>query len=290
MNNVFSFIKKYRFLLFILAVIPMFVFRDFTRNNELRYLFAMPIATEASAESAEVTVALESCLQNRYSDHEKELMKAIAGVAGFAYARARQFEAGKALATTDGLTGLINHRTLSERLRTEKLRAGRQKTNIGVLMMDIDHFKHINDTYGHPAGDEVIKGIAERIRGEVRGDIDIVARYGGEEFVVGLLDCSADSLKDTAERIRNAIGGRLFDIHRTEQIPVTVSIGSYLVRPDFHDMKQAVDFADKALYRAKEGGRNQVVEFIEYDIAPAQAPVPDTGVPSVSPRVPPVVP
>lgn len=259
------------------------------RNNELRYLFAMPIATEASAESAEVTVALESCLQNRYSDHEKELMKAIAGVAGFAYARARQFEAGKALATTDGLTGLINHRTLSERLRMEKLRAERQKTNIGVLMMDIDHFKHINDTYGHPAGDEVIKGIAERIRGEVRGDIDIVARYGGEEFVVGLLDCSADSLKDTAERIRNAIGGRLFDIHRTEQIPVTVSIGSYLVRPEFRDMKQAIDFADKALYRAKEGGRNQVVEFIEYNGVAAPAPNPKDS-PAPAQGMPPVVP
>jgi len=234
------------------------------RNNDLRYLFAMPIATESNAESAEIAICLESCQQNRYSDHEKELLKAIAGVAGFAYARARQFEAGKDLATKDGLTGLMNHRTLHERLRTEKLRAELQKINIGLQMMDIDNFKHINDTYGHPAGDEVIKGIASRIRDEVRCEIDVVARYGGEEFVVGLIDCSPDALKETAERIRKAIGNKLFDIHRAEQIPVTVSIGSYLVRPDFRDMKQALSYADKALYKAKNGGRNQVVEYIEY--------------------------
>jgi len=234
------------------------------RNNDLRYLFAMPIATESGAESAEIAICLESCQQNRYSDHEKELLKAIAGVAGFAYARARQFEAGKDLATKDGLTGLMNHRTLHERLRTEKLRAERQKINIGLLMLDIDHFKHINDTYGHPAGDEVIKGIASRIRDEVRGEIDVVARYGGEEFVVGLVDCSPEALKETAERIRKAIGDKLFDIHRAEQIPVTVSIGSFLVRPEYRDMKQALSFADKALYKAKNGGRNQVVEYIEY--------------------------
>ncbi|MFA6341259.1 MAG: GGDEF domain-containing protein [Fibrobacteraceae bacterium] len=234
------------------------------RNNDLRYLFAMPIATESGAESAEIAICLESCQQNRYSDHEKELLKAIAGVAGFAYARARQFEAGKDLATKDGLTGLMNHRTLHERLRTEKLRAERQKINVGLLMLDIDHFKHINDTYGHPAGDEVIKGIASRIRDEVRGEIDVVARYGGEEFVVGLVDCSPEALKETAERIRKAIGDKLFDIHRAEQIPVTVSIGSFLVRPEYRDMKQALSFADKALYKAKNGGRNQVVEYIEY--------------------------
>ncbi|OIP52147.1 MAG: hypothetical protein AUK31_03710 [Fibrobacteres bacterium CG2_30_45_31] len=131
-------------------------------------------------------------------------------------------------------------------------------------MLDIDHFKHINDTYGHPAGDEVIKGIASRIRDEVRGEIDVVARYGGEEFVVGLVDCSPEALKETAERIRKAIGDKLFDIHRAEQIPVTVSIGSFLVRPEYRDMKQALSFADKALYKAKNGGRNQVVEYIEY--------------------------
>ncbi|MDR1759108.1 MAG: GGDEF domain-containing protein [Fibrobacter sp.] len=235
------------------------------KNAHLRYLFAMPVATEPGAESADITICLESYQPSRFSNHEKDLLKAIAGVAGFAFDRARQFEAGRDLAAKDGLTGLINHRTMHERLRTEKLRADRQKIGIGILMMDIDHFKKVNDTYGHSAGDEVIKGIARTISQEVRGEIDIVARYGGEEFVVALVDVSPEGLKETAERIRRAVEAKPFDIHRAEPLAVTVSIGSFLVKPEFRDMKQAIHFADKALYKAKAEGRNRVVEYIGYD-------------------------
>lgn len=242
------------------------------KNHHLRYLFAMPVATEPGAESAEITICLESYQPSRFSNHEKDLLKAIAGVAGFAFDRARQFEAGRDLATKDGLTGLINHRTLHERLRTEKLRADRQKICIGILIMDIDHFKKVNDTYGHSAGDEVIKSIAKTISQEVRTEIDIVARYGGEEFVVALIDTTPEGMKESAERIRCAVENKPFDIHRAEPLSVTVSIGSFLVKPEFRDMKQAINFADKALYKAKGGGRNQVVEYIEYDPAENEPP------------------
>jgi diguanylate cyclase (GGDEF)-like protein len=221
----------------------------------------MPIAIEENAEVADLAISLESKIPNRYSQHEKELLKTIAGVAGFAYERARAFEKGKDLATKDGLTGLINHRTLHEQLRTEKLRAERQKINIGVMMMDIDHFKSVNDTYGHPAGDEVIKGIASTIREEIRSEIDIVARYGGEEFVVALIDTTPEGLKDTAERIRLAIEKKGFDIHQSSPLKITVSIGAYLVLPEFRDMKQALKQADQALYKAKNSGRNQVFVY-----------------------------
>jgi diguanylate cyclase (GGDEF)-like protein len=231
------------------------------KNFELRHLFAMPIAIEENAEVADLAISLESKIPNRYSQHEKELLKTIAGVAGFAYERARAFEKGKDLATKDGLTGLINHRTLHEQLRTEKLRAERQKINIGVMMMDIDHFKSVNDTYGHPAGDEVIKGIASTIREEIRSEIDIVARYGGEEFVVALIDTTPEGLKDTAERIRLAIEKKAFDIHQSSPLKITVSIGAYLVLPEFRDMKQALKQADQALYKAKNSGRNQVFVY-----------------------------
>ena len=231
------------------------------RNMDLLQLLVMPVPTEASAEMAELAICLESRFPGRYSEHEKELLKAFAGVAGFAYDRARKFEHGKDLAMRDGLTGLINHRTLHESFRTEKIRADRQGYNIGVLMMDIDHFKRVNDTYGHPVGDIVIKGIADAISGEIRKEIDVVARYGGEEFVVGLVDTTPEGMIETAERIRKAVGKLEFDVHQSEPLRVTVSIGAYLVTPTFHDMKAALNNADQALYKAKEGGRNQVIEY-----------------------------
>lgn len=231
------------------------------RNLNLRQLFVMPVATETDAATADMAICLESSSSRPYSEHEKELLKAFAGVAGFAYDRARKFEHGRDLAMRDGLTGLINHRTLHESLRTEKVRADRKKYNIGVLMMDIDHFKRVNDTYGHPVGDRVIKGIADTISGEIRKEIDIVARYGGEEFVVGLVETSAEGMIETAERIRKAVEKLVFDVHQAQPLKVSVSIGAFLVDPTFHDMKKAVNNADQALYRAKEGGRNRVVRF-----------------------------
>ena len=231
------------------------------RNMELRQLIVMPVSSDPDSKTAELAICLESRCTNRYQDHEKKLLKAFAGVAGFAYARACQFEKGKDLATRDGLTGLMNHRSLEESLRTEKVRADRKKYNIGVLMMDIDHFKRVNDTYGHPVGDEVIKGIAFAISGEIRKEIDIVARYGGEEFVVALIDTTPEGMIETAERIRKAVGKLEFNVHQPDPLRVTVSIGAFLVEPGFTDMKKAVNNADQALYKAKDGGRNQVVRF-----------------------------
>lgn len=234
---------------------------DEKRNMEFRQLFVMPVSTDNNAAQAELAICLESRTTGRYTEHEMELLKAFAGVAGFAYARACQFERGKDLATRDGLTGLINHRTLHEILRTEKIRANRQKYNIGVLMMDIDHFKSVNDTYGHPIGDVVIKSIAGAISGEIRKEIDVVARYGGEEFVVGLIDTTPEGMLETAERIRKSVMKLEVDVHQAEPLRVTVSVGAFLVTPEYHDMKKAVNCADQALYKAKEGGRNQVIQY-----------------------------
>jgi diguanylate cyclase (GGDEF)-like protein len=137
-------------------------------------------------------------------------------------------------------------------------------------MMDIDHFKSVNDTYGHPIGDVVIKGIADTISKEIRSDIDIVARFGGEEFVVGLIETDADGMVETAERIRKAVQKLSFDIHQAEPLRVTVSIGAFLLQPNFNgDLQKAVNNADQALYRAKEGGRNLVVQFQTAEPEPA---------------------
>jgi diguanylate cyclase (GGDEF)-like protein len=230
----------------------------------------MPIAAKHDAEMAEIAICLESSSPMPYNDHEKELLKAFASVAGFAYDRACKFEQGCEQAMRDGHTGLINKKTMFEKLRAEKSRADRNQYSIGVLMMDIDHFKSVNDTYGHPIGDVVIKGIADTISKEIRGDIDIVARFGGEEFVVALIDTDAEGMVETAERIRKSVQKLVFDVHQAEPLRVTVSIGAFLLSPGFNgDLQKAVNNADQALYRAKEGGRNQVVQFQATEPEPA---------------------
>ncbi|WP_407449748.1 sensor domain-containing diguanylate cyclase [Fibrobacter sp.] len=232
------------------------------KNLNLRQILVMPIAAEHGSDTAEIAICLESSSSMPYNDHEKELLKAFAGVAGFAYNRARKFELGCDQAMRDGHTGLINKKTMFEKLRSEKIRADRAKYSIGLLMMDIDHFKHVNDTYGHPIGDVVIKGIADTISKEIRSEIDVVARFGGEEFVVALIDTDADGMIETAERIRKSVEKLVFDVHQAEPLRVTVSIGAFLLTQNFNgDLEKAINNADQALYRAKEGGRNQVVQF-----------------------------
>jgi diguanylate cyclase (GGDEF)-like protein len=240
------------------------------KNLNLRQILVMPIASDPEAEMAQIAICLESSSSMPYNDHEKELLKAFAGVAGFAYDKALKFEKGREESMRDGHTGLINKKTLFEKLRVEKSRAERSRCNIGLLMMDIDHFKSVNDTYGHPIGDVVIKGIADTISNEIRKDIDIVARFGGEEFVVALIDTDSEGMIETAERIRKSVQKLAFDIHQADPLRVTVSIGAFLMVPGFNgELQKAVNNADQALYRAKEGGRNQVVQFQEVEAEPA---------------------
>lgn len=240
------------------------------KNLNLRQILVMPIASDPEAEIAQIAICLESSSSMPYNDHEKELLKAFAGVAGFAYDKALKFEKGREESMRDGHTGLINKKTLFEKLRVEKSRAERSRCNIGLLMMDIDHFKSVNDTYGHPIGDVVIKGIADTISNEIRKDIDIVARFGGEEFVVALIDTDGEGMIETAERIRKSVQKLAFDIHQADPLRVTVSVGAFLLAPGFNgELQKAVNNADQALYRAKEGGRNQVVQFQEVEAEPA---------------------
>lgn len=164
----------------------------------------------------------------------------------------------RAAAVTDALTGLANRRHL-DRILTESCdQASRGHGSLGLMMIDIDHFKKLNDTHGHQTGDEVLKAVAKVI-GDTRQVGELAARYGGEEFSCVLPGLEGDALVDSAERLRRAItemGG---------DIPVTVSIGVASVPADGTDRDTLVAAADAALYRAKEGGRNRVV---------ASAPIP----------------
>ncbi|WP_264050093.1 PleD family two-component system response regulator [Methylobacterium flocculans] len=167
-------------------------------------------------------------------------------------------QASMELAITDGLTGLHNRRYLDSHLGALFGEATLRNRPVAALMLDIDRFKSINDTYGHEAGDEVLRAFADRVRTHTRG-IDIVARYGGEEIVIILPDAEAEGAYGIAERIRERIEAVPFAIHRdTGTVAVTVSIGVAWRRPDDLGPADMLKRADLALYRAKSTGRNRV--------------------------------
>ncbi|TBU73622.1 diguanylate cyclase [Pseudomonas daroniae] len=165
----------------------------------------------------------------------------------------------KHLSRTDRLTGLNNRGHWEEELKREHARHRRYGSSASLVIFDIDHFKKVNDTYGHQAGDSVIQSLAKVVREQIR-DTDIAGRYGGEEFVVLLPDVDAAGGRIFAERLRGVVE-RLQISHEGQVIPFTISLGvADLSRPS-HDHQQLIEWADQALYSSKRNGRNQVTVF-----------------------------
>ena len=159
------------------------------------------------------------------------------------------------LAITDGLTQLYNHQAIYEKLVDEIKRSKRYQSNVSILLLDIDHFKRINDTHGHEVGNSVLKKVAERIGNSVR-DVDMVGRYGGEEFLVIFPNSNVKQAHNAAERIRK-------DIEKTEfpeEIKVTISGG--VVEYQSENVNELVDKADQQMYRAKQSGRNKIMSWM----------------------------
>ncbi len=165
------------------------------------------------------------------------------------------------IATHDALTGLYNYREFHRRLEEEIARNQRYGHPFSLLMMDIDHFKVINDTYGHLAGDSILRAVADRIIKQVR-PVDHVARYGGEELVALLPQTDGSDSMVTAERIRNAIAASPFSIDGGQSVDLTVSIGLAGFPGDADSNLALLNAADRALYAAKSAGRNQVCRFV----------------------------
>jgi len=160
-------------------------------------------------------------------------------------------------ATHDLLTGIWNRRAALDCLQRECQRASRVHDSLAVLMLDVDHFKKINDTYGHLAGDEVLRGVADRLVQNVRS-FDIVGRYGGEEFLVLLPGCDDTQIFPSADRLRAAIGSEPMALD-TGTVAITVSIGATAVPAHMEASQTEILLAaDKALYEAKNNGRNRV--------------------------------
>ncbi len=173
----------------------------------------------------------------------------------------RKLEEARQLATTDSLTRLYNRVFLDERLPLEVKRAIRYDRPLSIIFSDIDHFKTINDSYGHQAGDEVLKNFARRMKENVRDEVDWLARYGGEEFVLILPETDIDGAMIVANRLQRVVAGTPISVDNRE-IGVTASFGaaSFSPRSDIDAATMAMELlgrADRCLYAAKEGGRNR---------------------------------
>lgn len=169
-------------------------------------------------------------------------------------------EKAEMLARYDGLTGLYNHRMFYSLLEDEIARTQRYKRSVSMLMLDIDHFKRVNDTYGHVTGDRIIEGLARVLEQTVRHE-DNVCRYGGEEIAVILPETGVQTAVQMAERLRTAAELAVFKDDDGEKIHITVSIGVAALPEQVTTLKDLVNAADTALYAAKEGGRNRVCRF-----------------------------
>ena len=164
------------------------------------------------------------------------------------------------LSHRDGLTDLDNYREFRRQLTEETQRSSRYDRPFSLLMLDLDHFKQVNDTYGHLAGDEALRGLAALIRREVR-PVDRIARYGGEEFTIILPETTTTGALATAERIREIVATRPILVNGEREVALTVSIGVGTYPDDADTEEKLVGAADQALYVAKNGGRNRVIHF-----------------------------
>lgn len=169
------------------------------------------------------------------------------------------YEASLSMALVDGLTGLYNRRYFDVHFEKLLQKGKKSKKATGVLIMDIDNFKQINDTYGHGVGDEILKGFADRVHDNLRS-FDLVARIGGEEFVIILPDVGTPMAKFISERLRRRIAREPFPCSVPEgELSITTSVGGIAVRPGAMEADEIMKRADEALYEAKEGGRNASV-------------------------------
>jgi diguanylate cyclase (GGDEF)-like protein len=194
--------------------------------------------------------------------NQTQFLLTLASQAGLAIENANLYERTRQLSITDGLTEIYNYRYFRERLDSELARAKRYSNTLGLLIIDIDHFKRFNDEHGHLLGDEVLRNVASIIKANTR-DIDIVARYGGEEFGVILNEIEMEEIMIYAERIREAVEDFGLALPDERKIGVTVSLGVAVCRKGEVESQEFIRRSDQALYRAKETGRNRICVWKE---------------------------
>jgi diguanylate cyclase (GGDEF)-like protein len=221
-------------------------------DDDARGWLSVPLRTRTEPVGL---LLLASSQPQAYDDGRADIATTLADHAMIAYENAQLFAQVQHLATTDDLTGIANRRHFFDLAARELARARRDGRRLLAMMLDIDHFKNINDQYGHQVGDEVIQLIAERLSRFARAE-DVLGRYGGEEFAL-LIPAGAEDAPAVAERLRAAIAEGPVAT-RVGPMAVTVSVGVAHLRPDDADVSALLGRADRRLYDAKRGGRNRV--------------------------------
>lgn len=199
--------------------------------------------------------------ENPYSRDDLRLLEILANLASLAMDNCMLFHNVEQNALRDNLTGLLTHKALDDQLEKAILEASRYNQPLSLILADIDHFKSVNDTHGHQAGDAVLQGFAHVMDRNTR-PVDIIARYGGEEFVILLLQTNHADAIAVAEKIRRDMGEQVFEVGG-KQLTITGSFGVATFPEDATSQQQLFRQADQRMYKAKAGGRNQVKSRLE---------------------------
>jgi diguanylate cyclase (GGDEF)-like protein len=203
-----------------------------------------------------VIVVLDADPARRFTDSDQKLLMMLAQQASIAVENARLYEEAQQLAITDPLTGLYNRRGLFELGQREVSRLHRYKRPLSAIMLDIDHFKLVNDRYSHAVGDEVLRVLADRCTAHLR-ETDVLSRYGGEEFAILLPETGLEEARQIAERLRCNISDIPVETKKGP-ISITISLGVICTQDGTADLALLLDRADTAMYEAKKMGRDRV--------------------------------
>jgi diguanylate cyclase (GGDEF)-like protein len=221
---------------------------------QVRSVLAVPMRLRGKVKGM---ISAQSYAPGAYTAEDQNLLEMLASYAAIALDNAALFQNIQKMAITDELTGIYNRRYLFEVGRSELHRARRFKRPLSVFMLDIDHFKQVNDTFGHAIGDVVLHQFAQLLKSNIR-DIDILGRYGGEEFIVILPETHLSEASAIAERLRTTIYETFQNLYRGS-INLSVSIGVAEMNPNIHSLSRLIDRVDDAMYDAKKLGRDRVV-------------------------------
>ncbi|MEI7703374.1 MAG: sensor domain-containing diguanylate cyclase [Deltaproteobacteria bacterium] len=231
--------------------------RIFDEGTRLQGLGAVRVFPLQSGAHVLGTLVAGSRLVNAFDGDAARRLEVIAMQVADALLRARLLEQTERLASTDGLTGLSNHRTFQARIDDQLRLARRYGQQMSVVICDVDRFKSVNDTHGHPVGDLVLRGLARVLSSEAR-ETDLVARYGGEEFAIVMPETDGAGAQVIAERIRTRLQGTCFPTG-AGQLQVTLSLGIATFPEDGTEKARLIEVADRCLYQAKRSGRNRSI-------------------------------
>ncbi len=235
--------------------------QHFGLPERVKSLLAVPVRMQGRVVGM---LSAQSYQPYAYTEEDEQLLSTLANHAAIALENARLFARVREMAIRDELTGTFNRRYLFRRAAYELARSQRYGRPLGVIMLDVDHFKKINDTYGHAAGDQVLQSIVQLCQRHLR-KADILGRYGGEEFVILLPETELEITRYVAERLRVQLEAQPI-VTDVGQVAVTISVGVTGYLPSDETLKSLFRRADVALYQAKNSGRNRVCLVMTDDV------------------------